>query len=250
MTETTTSYPATKIVCQLDEQGYFMGEAIADLSPMEAEQGVYLLPSGCIDQPLPAKREGFIAKWAGSGWEYIENHQGKTVYATADQSSLVMTEFGTIPMGYTLLQPHSQRETWDGESWSLSLETQETLFAEHQTHLISKIAEKTDRLKSAVLVGYPQAEIDSFYRQESEARAWVVDNNVATPMLSAIAENRGVSLAILAQKVIEKADLVSTIMGHIIGTRQGFEDRILTAKNLEELTACEQEIEQWQLPNP
>lgn len=120
---------------------------------------------------------------------------------------------------------------------------------EKRTQLIHQIAEKTDRLKEQVLVGYPQAEIDSFYRQESEARAWVVDNNIATPMLSAIAENRQIPLSILAEKVIEKADLVSTIMGHIIGTRQGFEDRILTAKTLEELTACEQEIEQWQLPS-
>lgn len=116
-----------------------------------------------------------------------------------------------------------------------------------QQSLIRRIAEKTDRLKADVLVGYPQAEIDSFYRQEAEARAWQADNNADTSMLSAIANARGVPLAVLAVKVIEKADAVSVIMGKLIGKRQQFEDRILASTTLEQLTALEQEIEQWTL---
>lgn len=116
-----------------------------------------------------------------------------------------------------------------------------------QQSLIRRIADKTDRLKADVLVGYPQAEIDSFYRQEAEARAWQADNTADTSMLSAIATARGVPLAILAVKVIEKADAVSVIMGKLIGKRQQFEDRILASTTLEQLTALEQEIEQWTL---
>lgn len=178
------------------------------------------------------------------------NYQALLEGQSAGQQIVISGE-GLPELASVQPSPYHQ---WLNGQWHISAEAQATLDIEQveqfKKRLIHQIAEKTDRLKSAVLVGYPQAEIDSFYRQESEARAWVVNNNAATPMLSAIAENRGVSLAILAQKVIEKADLVSTVIGHIIGTRQGFEDRILTAKNLEELTACEQEIEQWQLPNP
>lgn len=38
-------------------------------------------------------------------------------------------------------------------------------------------------------------------------------------------------------------------MGGIIGKKQVIETQIELAKNNEELTACEQEIEQWQLAN-
>lgn len=140
---------------------------------------------------------------------------------------------------------------WQNGAWQISSEAEITLkneqFTQTQHTLIRRIADKTDRLKADVLVGYPQAEIDSFYRQEAEARAWQADNTADTSMLSAIATARGVPLAVLAVKVIEKADAVSVIMGKLIGKRQQFEDRILASTALEQLTALEQEIEQWTL---
>lgn len=140
---------------------------------------------------------------------------------------------------------------WQNGAWQISDEAKITLqgeqFTQTQQTLIRTISDKTDRLKAEVLIGYPQAEIDSFYRQEAEARAWQVDNSADTAMLSAIATARGVPLDMLAVKVIEKADAVSVIMGKIIGERQQFEDRILASKTLEQLTALEQEIAQWTL---
>ena len=41
----------TKIVCQLDAQEYYMGTTVAEESPLE--QGVFLLPSGCVDMDPP-----------------------------------------------------------------------------------------------------------------------------------------------------------------------------------------------------
>lgn len=241
------SYPATKAVCQLDENGFFLGEAFADLSP--EEEGVYLLPGGCIDQVAPENRVGFIAKWTGESWQYVENHLGKMIYSTKDQSRIRVETLGALPEGYTLIAPTSPLAHWDGTQWALSKEASQTLIAEHKARLITQIAEKTDHLKELVLVGYPQAEIDSFYRQEKEARAWLLDNTAPTEMLSAIATTRGVPLAVLAEKVVEKADAVSAIMGQIIGKRQYFEDRIDIATELDQLKALEEGIAQWQLPS-
>lgn len=67
-------------------------------------------------------------------------------------------------------------------------------------------------------------------------------------MLTQIARNCGVPFEILVEKVIEKSAQFAVVIGIIIGQRQAFEDRLLTFKTPEELTALEQEIEQWQFP--
>ena len=135
----------------------------------------------------------------------------------------------------------------DTLTWEISAEKQTALFTQQKESLLNKLADKADQLKNSLLAGYPQTEIESFYRQEKEALAWQADHNTATPMLSQIARVRGVPLEILIEKVIEKSAQFAVVIGIIIGQRQAFEDRLLALKTPEELTALEQEIEQWQL---
>ena len=110
---------------------------------------------------------------------------------------------------------------------------------------MNKLANKADEIKTNLLIGYPQTEIESFYRQEKEALAWQADNKVDTPMLKQIARVRGVPFEVLVEKVIEKASQFAVAIGVIIGQRQAFEDRLLATNTLEELTALEKEIEEW-----
>nr|DAI43904.1 MAG TPA: hypothetical protein [Caudoviricetes sp.] len=131
------------------------------------------------------------------------------------------------------------------KSFELSKEKQTALFAQQKEGLLNKLADKADQLKNGLLAGYPQTEIESFYRQEKEALAWQADHNTPTPMLSQIARVRGVPLDILISKVIEKSAQFAVAIGIIIGQRQAFEDRLLATKTLEELTALEKEIEEW-----
>ena len=135
------------------------------------------------------------------------------------------------------------------KKWGISPEKQTALFAEQKESLIAQLANKTDTLKEGLLVGYPQTEIDSFYRQEKEALAWQADHNAETPMLKQIALLRGVPFEILVQKVIEKSEMFAMVIGVIIGQRQQLEDRILTATKPEELETIKNEVETWQLPN-
>ena len=134
----------------------------------------------------------------------------------------------------------------DTLTWEISAEKQTALFAQQKEGLLNKLADKADQLKNGLLAGYPQTEIESFYRQEKEALAWQADHNTSTPMLSQIARVRGVPLDMLISKVIEKSAQFAVAIGIIIGQRQAFEDRLLALKTPEELTALEQEIEQWQ----
>lgn len=137
----------------------------------------------------------------------------------------------------------SQAHEWDGKAWVISPAKITALLAERKTHLLNVIANKTDNFKSQYLVGYSQAEIDSFYRQEREAR-----NELPTMLLTEIFEGRDdlSSIDELKKKVIEKADLYAIIMGKLFAIKQNFEKRIEQVETLEQLEKVEQEINQWQ----
>ena len=153
--------------------------------------------------------------------------------------------------GYPVLidpQPSAAHElNLDTLQWEISPEKQTALFAQQKESLLNKLADKADQLKNGLLAGYPQTEIESFYRQEKEALAWQANHNTPTPMLSQISRVRGVPLEMLIEKVIEKSAQFAVAIGIIIGQRQAFEDRLLALKTPEELTALEQEIDAWTL---
>lgn len=139
----------------------------------------------------------------------------------------------------------SEFHEWNGAEWVISKEKQAALFADRKDKLLDKLANKADEIKSSLLVGYPQTEIESFYRQEKEALAWQADKNTDAPMLKQIARIRNIPFDVLVQKVLEKSGQFSLAIGVIIGQRQAFEDRLLALKTLEELTSLEKEIDEW-----
>ena len=139
-------------------------------------------------------------------------------------------------------QPTKDHE-WNGKGWVIPKEKQTALLIKRKNNLMQIIADKTDNFKSQYLAGYSQAEIDSFYRQEREAR-----NELPTMLLTEIFEGRDdlSSIEDLKKKVIEKADLFDIIMGKLFAIKQGFEKHIDKAETIEELDKIEQEINQWQ----
>ncbi|UOO82756.1 DUF4376 domain-containing protein [Uruburuella testudinis] len=117
-----TLYPATKPVCQLDANGYYAGRAEADLSPMEADAGVYLLPAMCIDTTPPEERPGKLAFWdvGTETWQYLPDHRGETVYSTAGGESLLIEQPGNYPEGYTTEPRPSHYHTFADGRWQIS----------------------------------------------------------------------------------------------------------------------------------
>ena len=142
---------------------------------------------------------------------------------------------GSAPSAYHVFDLNAQK-------WVISPAKQTAILAERKTQLLNVIANKTDNFKAQYLIGYSQAEIDSFYRQEREAR-----NELPIMLLTEIFEGRDdlSSIEELKKKVIEKADLFAIIMGKLFVIKQGFEKRIDQAETTEELDKIEQEIEQW-----
>ncbi|WP_314971650.1 hypothetical protein [Bilophila wadsworthia] len=92
-----------------------------------------------------------------------------------------------------------------------------------------------DRAIGTLTATYPDREISTFDKQESEARAYAADPTASTPLLSALAQARGISLPDLVERVLAKADAFAVASGSIIGQRQALEDRLDVCTTLEEV---------------
>lgn len=77
---------------------------------------------------------------------------------------------------------------------------------------------------------YSDAEVASWDQQRTEAAAYIVDDASTTPLLSAIAAGRGITVLELTQKVITNASEYDAAFGSLLGKYQ---------KNRELLTAID-----------
>lgn len=83
----------------------------------------------------------------------------------------------------------------------------------------------------------PQAEIQSWATQESEAKAYQASQEAQTPYIDSLAKARGVERGELVAKILEKAQIFSTLSATLTGSRQKCEDAIAKAQNAKELEA-------------
>lgn len=180
------------------------------------------------------------------GWIEVNEDEIDGISASITGGGEVWLENGVIK--YSGKAP-SEYHVFDSKSKSFKVSNdKKTEFTKRKKeNLLNALADKADKIKNDLLAGYPQTEIESFYRQEKEALAWRADNNAETPMLKQVAMVRGVPFDVLVEKVIEKASQFAVAIGLIIGQRQAFEDRLLATNTLEELTALEKEVEEWKL---
>ena len=107
---------------------------------------------------------------------------------------------------------------------------------------LSEINAAADRAIGTLTATYPDQEISTFDKQESEARAYAADPTASTPLLSALAEARGISLPDLVERVIAKADAFTVASGSIIGQRQVLKDKLNICTTIEEAQAIAVDI--------
>lgn len=107
---------------------------------------------------------------------------------------------------------------------------------------LSEINAAADRAIATLTATYPDRELATFDKQESEARAYAADPTASTPLLSALAEARGISLPDLVERVLVKADAFIVASGSIIGQRQALKDRLDICTTIEEVQAIAVDI--------
>lgn len=104
----------TKVVYQTDHLGIYVGETIADKSPLEPS--VWLIPALCVEFKPPVIPELKAALWDGERWQLIDSYQGLTAYNTQNRAPIVVERLGPLPFGYTLEVP-LPGQIWTGDRW-------------------------------------------------------------------------------------------------------------------------------------
>ena len=103
-----------KIVYQTDHLGVYVGSVEADPSPRE--EGVYLVPQGCVEVPPPAAPDNHVARWNGKGWDLVESYRGLIAYNVKTGEPKEIDRTGPLPTGYTLSAP-GPHQVWKHGEW-------------------------------------------------------------------------------------------------------------------------------------
>ena len=91
---------------------------------------------------------------------------------------------------------------------------------------LSKINADYENAVNQLTSSIPNSEISTWTKQESEARAYLLDSTASTPFIDAICLARGIDKSYLVDKRIEKADAYAVVVGMLTGVRQKLEKEI------------------------
>jgi hypothetical protein len=98
--------------------------------------------------------------------------------------------------------------------------------SEPKTTALNRINNAYQAAIAAMTAGYPKDEIESWPKQEAEARAWLSDPGILTPWMDGAASGRGISKPQLAAKIMDRVNRFATEHGRLTGKRQKLRDQI------------------------
>lgn len=239
------SIPQTKPVCQLDENGFYICQTVADADPMQPEN--WLIPAGCIDTEPPEVKPNLAAKWQPESktWAYLPDHRGKTAYRTDNGQPETVETVGELPAHLTLLAPPSELHQWNGKAWVVDkakqAEAEKTAFQAAQAAKLTELANAAQAFedKHAKTDIVPAFEQETWAMQGAEARAWADDDNAPTPILDSIAHHRNIDRITLIRAALRKTQQYEALAAGVAGQRQALQMQIERAKTLDDLAAIE-----------
>jgi hypothetical protein len=148
-----------------------------------------------------------------------------------------MTRYHATAEGNVPFSPEEETE-WD----AMEAASAANRFPSARSAKLSAVNTECDSRMAVLVSGYPEREQQTFPKQEQEARAFIDDPNAATPMIDALALNRGLDKALLAERIIAKADAFAAYSGTMIGYRQKLEDQITSVTTQAQLDAIDPTI--------
>ncbi|EIY0596782.1 tail fiber assembly protein, partial [Salmonella enterica] len=80
--------------------------------------GVGVPAHSCVDAP-GSKKDGFAIRRNAdlTGWEYVADHRGETVYSTDTGQKVSISDIGDYPENTTTKVPSTQYDKWNGTEW-------------------------------------------------------------------------------------------------------------------------------------
>lgn len=80
--------------------------------------GVGVPANACTDKPLPPKSGYVVCRNSKlTGWEYLTDHRGETVWNVKSGVAQEITAPGDYPANTTLYEPATPYDKWNGERW-------------------------------------------------------------------------------------------------------------------------------------
>lgn len=99
------------IAYRYDDKGILVGQEEAFIDPLESKaagKDIFVLPAECTFVAPAKDKDGYVQKWNGSAWEYVENHVGKVGYV--DGKSYEVKEYGPLPDDWSETPPPPTKE--------------------------------------------------------------------------------------------------------------------------------------------
>lgn len=135
-------------------------------------------------------------------------------------------------------------EPRDGLSRFRIVAVPEPTFEELKASKLQEINAACDAILNAAVSTYPESEVLTFDQQVEEARAYQASGKASdAPLLSALAQVRGIALDDLAHRVMAKRAAFSRLSGYVIGQRQALEDRLDGCQTVAEVEALVVELQ-------
>lgn len=100
-------------------------------------------------------------------------------------------------------------------------------FTDTLQYKLIELNREYDKLITSISKTTPEYEASTWIKQEQEARAWLADNAVSTPLIDAMVNARGCTKEYLVGKIIEKADLYAAEVGRLLGGKQKLEKELI-----------------------
>lgn len=116
--------PTTKMVPQLDDDGYFMGFSVADESPMIA--GLWDLAHNAIDAKAPPREavENEAIRWTGTDWAYEPDYSQAELYSTVSGEVIKAKRGQSLNELNATLDRPQPHQSWNKKkkcwSWSIA----------------------------------------------------------------------------------------------------------------------------------
>lgn len=136
------------VVYNVDDNGEFL-HATYQYLPV----GVGLPANAYLDAPNSANDNQAIIH-NGQNWTYPSDYRGQTVYSIYTGEKLTITNVGDVPPDYTLLEPTSEFDSWDGEKWVLDTGKQQQHYINVATaqkkQLLGDANEQIEYLQDAI----------------------------------------------------------------------------------------------------
>ncbi len=239
------------------ETGEYLGQAAANVSPREED--VLLVPAFAAVEAPPAVGErqcacymdaaGQVpADYQSGAWHVVPDWRGVPLWDKQSGAEVWIAKPGQTPeeISATDLPRPSAAYRWQGDNWQPDSELQTQLAAQAAASKLAEINAGAGRALAELSAGYPAGEIASWPQQTREAEAIAANPAADAPILTAIAQQRGIGIVELAQRVLAKVAAYGMASGYIIGQRQALEDAIEAV----ELTAADalQQLEAIQWP--